>query len=352
MDHDSDERGETEPVRRKTRIFKNPQSLGEAVRNPLCVLLLLIVIMADAFVAAFAGLYGGALSRRAILFFNPHWRGHMLPHAPEALHTRGSHDWASNVLRGERLVKLMKAKDVLDTDKTTWTSYGDIERYGWTMKAESIDEEEKKVSQSVLKALTIKQLDNTAKPADVDKKKTMGHEVEYPATNAFYRNFYNCDRGIVVASNLKSPQHTEIGGLLDPEKLVPLQHWSDVTFITWEELCGAQQKPIGGLKYILHMNVIAEDIEEVVKHVTGIEAGRFSEAYPGMAVQNVPESEGAHGTIGSMAMTGDAYLLIQHKDVFGGTRTFKSVQVWDANDGQRSGVAGDANIPNVLVTLS
>lgn len=175
MDHDSDERGETEPVRRKTRIFKNPQSLGEAVRNPLCVLLLLIVIMADAFVAAFAGLYGGALSRRAILFFNPHWRGHMLPHAPEALHTRGSHDWASNVLRGERLVKLMKAKDVLDTDKTTWTSYGDIERYGWTMKAESIDEEEKKVSQSVLKALTIKQLDNTAKPADVDKKKTMGH---------------------------------------------------------------------------------------------------------------------------------------------------------------------------------
>ena len=76
------------------------------------------------------------------------------------------------------------------------------------------------------------------------------------ASFASYSNAYGPRQGVIVAKAITSPtgikEEFENKDLVLPE----LGRWSDVTWLTWENLCEQNNADPGALKYIFHSNVI------------------------------------------------------------------------------------------------
>ncbi|KAK4508139.1 hypothetical protein PRZ48_001877 [Zasmidium cellare] len=269
--------------------------------------------------------------------------------------------WKQCVNRGCKLNELMQTSDadLEEQYKTKWTNFDDIKKYGWSLSSQEDkagpNEDDRGSSAPVLRALGIPEVDDPSwkKVPWVHDTETKVDGKTYPTdipphtqpTQVEHTNFYNPSHGIIIAANNRSPLKNQAH--VPPDRVTPLNRWSDLT-------CNLHHQDPSNLKYVLRMNVFSDDVDAVLPRVIGKDLADLTEAYPGVAVGGVPDSQGARAAVGFSNGRGVAWLLIQHKGTFGERRFVKGVNVWDSYNGHRPPglLPGLDEIPNVLFTLS
>ncbi|CAK4033926.1 Hypothetical predicted protein [Lecanosticta acicola] len=238
-------------------------------------------------------------------------------------------------------------------EKSQWTKYGDLKKYGWK---KSSRREDRNVNSDEM-AHTKRVLEALGMPDLTDKSWKLVHWIHkkpVKGTRAYHRALYNPGHGIIIALNAQSVS------TLSP--LAPLHAWSDITFLTYMQIWRRKRRPNDDkairpppLRYILQLNVISPDTLSTLSHILGVEDLKdYRVPFPGDTIQGVPNSADAKACIGMSNGRGVAYLLAQHKSVFGQTRKIKCIQFWDSDEG--NGPRGEQmrelqGIPNILYTL-
>lgn len=117
---------------------------------------------------------------------------------------------------------------------------------------------------------------------------------------------------------------------------------------------GSRSRP--PLKYILQVNVVAQDTISILSRITGkMELRDYRKPFPGDSIHDVPRSEAARACVGVSSGRGVAWLLVQHKETFGQARQITEIQFWDSDEGkgpQGEQLRGLQGIPNVLYTMN
>jgi hypothetical protein len=124
-----------------------------------------------------------------------------------------------------------------------------------------------------------------------------------------------------------------------------------VVFLEWRQLCNDAQVPVENIKYIVRINVIGQDMNEVLSHIAGGPLENAPQAYPGQVIAGVPASTDAHAVIGSSNGLGGAFFLLQHKQALGDRRCVQAINFYDSAEGEISGIPGLSGIPNVIFKL-
>ena len=155
---------------------------------------------------------------------------------------------------------------------------------------------------------------------------------------------------MIIAANTKSP--INMSPDLPRDQLVPLGQWSDITALTWKDMCQLHSQNSNTLKYVMRINIagdVAERILPKVLHEDLDELGSYDKA---VTVEGMPDSDEARAAVGFPNGRGVGYLLVQHKDIFGDTRTIRDIKVWNSNNGVQEEMAFFNEVPNMLYTFS
>lgn len=109
------------------------------------------------------------------------------------------------------------------------------------------------------------------------------------------------------------------------------------------------------LKYILQLNVVAQDTISILSRITGkLELMKYRKPFPGDSLHDVATSEAAMACVGVSNGRGIAWLLAQHKETFGQAKQITKIQFWDSDEGngpQGEHLRGLQGIPNILYTI-
>ncbi|KAJ5907388.1 hypothetical protein N7495_000070 [Penicillium taxi] len=149
------------------------------------------------------------------------------------------------------------------------------------------------------------------------------NRVEYDSTGAHYNNAYAPDNGLIIADDSKSPASMSQDCLVDP--LPKLQRWSDVSFLTWEEICRQKQKSVQGLKYIIQNWIENETTESILRRALG-EPSNFNDwkkYQDGIILDNENSPNAFAAVLGSPNGAGTAWMLIQHRNQLGPKKIFQ-----------------------------
>ncbi|EME48845.1 hypothetical protein DOTSEDRAFT_76355 [Dothistroma septosporum NZE10] len=277
--------------------------------------------------------------------------------------------WPKQVARGCRLVEMMKTPDAeLDAKhKTPWHSYDPLAQYGWEYSDQdptgdlgshpNADEQKDSIN-SALDALGIPRIPSAAndqsggwkKVAWIHSRQSIVDGHTYPATRAYMINYYNPGWGIIVAANTKFPR--KASPHVPKDQLVPLGRWSDVTALTWADMCHIHSQNPNTLRYVMRINVAGDVAGDIVAQVIGQDLDELGAYGDAVRVPGIPDSDESRAAIGFPNGRGVGYLLVQHKDNFGDMRMVRDIKVWNSNNGVHERMAFFNQVPNILYTFS
>jgi hypothetical protein len=167
------------------------------------------------------------------------------------------------------------------------------------------------------------------------------------ATDAEYKNVYWPEQGLILASNNYGPADQARGhrtsqrlpghgGWNDEDNLPQLKNWSDLTFLIWMKLTESRPERHSELKYVFRNMVQSESTKNIVATILRNRAPANMKSQPGIGyapdqdhpVVLMPGDENFDALLSSDNVKGVAYLLFQHKDVFG-EKTIKKLSIWE-----------------------
>lgn len=105
-----------------------------------------------------------------------------------------------------------------------------------------------------------------------------------------------------------------------------LQHWSDLTFLTWQKLVSSKAQ-MQSLKGVVHCKVSNRFTIAVIESLLE-KRGRLRSQHVGRVVEQYTEQDGEDflALLGSPNGSGTGFMLAQHKDQLG-RKTVKSISV-------------------------
>lgn len=132
--------------------------------------------------------------------------------------------------------------------------------------------------------------------------------------------------GLVIPYYVYSPRNEAARHNIKGE-LVPLAQYSDVLFLEYKKLAGRAKVEVSGLKYFLFHNIENQNTwSTVLKALKNKNNGNMDiPMWPG-AEFSMNSAEGK-ALLGTQIGAPVAWMLIQHKQAFGGKSVFK---VWSA----------------------
>lgn len=114
-----------------------------------------------------------------------------------------------------------------------------------------------------------------------------------------------------------------------PAGLPVLQHWSDITFLQWQELA-SKPTELQGLRRVMHRKVSNENTKAIIKHVLE-KRGKFETREVIAWTEKNLEGDGDDflALLGSPNGYGTAFMLAQHKAQLG-WKSVKSITVYQS----------------------
>ncbi|KAI1170192.1 hypothetical protein F4777DRAFT_584156 [Nemania sp. FL0916] len=239
--------------------------------------------------------------------------------------------WASRQNTGRRLQMLihvymlwclMKNRDAIQSIFT----FPDLARYGW--EADEFDGESLQVYRD-----NIAPLYSDSEFAFNDKNdqgwgnlqlldwKNNGQSV-LPTCSGF-QNIYNGPQGYIVACANVSPAASGA-----EELPPPLQKWSDVSALQWQSVAAGQQ-----LNYIVRRHVNNWNTRMCIYSALRDAGQATLPTWPGVDFTikddgTGPLASGFLGLLGTYHGAGGAYMLAQHRSIFG-QKTITKIRIWD-----------------------
>ncbi|RAL15381.1 uncharacterized protein BO97DRAFT_460918 [Aspergillus homomorphus CBS 101889] len=141
---------------------------------------------------------------------------------------------------------------------------------------------------------------------------------------AFFSNLYNTKHGIIIADNLVSPESISKTTHISP--LIPLRHWSDVTFLVWKRLTAQAGVAVNSIRHIFHSTISNSDTRDIIKQVlarTGRPLGVWDRP-----VTFAMDSEEGRAILGTPNGSTVGFFLAQHKEELGRRRKVISVTLF------------------------
>ncbi|KAM3419563.1 hypothetical protein BST61_g2903 [Cercospora zeina] len=155
-------------------------------------------------------------------------------------------------------------------------------------------------------------------------------------TDALYMIHVNLQDGMLIAASSFSPtyQNEKQGNELAEDEIVPLQKWSDVAWLTYNNWLGRNifhGRPTRMLEHVLRYHIITEEVKASLQDITGRTVQTVG-TFPGRSYPiNTAEALAALGTPHGK---GVAWFFAQHKTWLG-VRTVDGVNIFNCpkNDG-------------------
>lgn len=151
---------------------------------------------------------------------------------------------------------------------------------------------------------------------------------------------------MILGLDNEGPEHTEFAAL--SEQTVPLRRWSDVVFLTWQNLCRGSERT-KKLKWIFRLNITNDKTKKIIAEVMRGDIHNLK-GWPGNTF--IASQTSGLALLGTPHGAGVAWLLAQHKEQFGFQRTVAKITVWDgkAEDFRHMSLSGPK--PSMLFELS
>ena len=177
------------------------------------------------------------------------------------------------------------------------------------------------------------------------------------ATYAEYTNLFNPSEGVIVAANNESPQtvldNASASGKdssnesLDPP---PLNHWSDVVYLTYKHECESAGKNVRDLRYIMHARSSNKLTRAALLNLLDLGQGETGRSYPTWPHRKVFTAASREGSVllATPNGIGVAFMLIGHKRELGHKRV-KSVTVYV--DAVHASVERNRQFPTIIYEL-
>ncbi|KAF7186262.1 hypothetical protein HII31_12337 [Pseudocercospora fuligena] len=235
-----------------------------------------------------------------------------------------------DMARGCELNALMRSSAEDPRYAATGAVYHEITDAGWQMvDSESINRNHR-YSQDVMAKLKIPPTTDPSWTYIYWKYERLSKDHINPKsgkgyrTGGYYSNAYNCDAGIMLAISNNSPRNAQENPALTASDLPVVEKWSDINALTWKEVCG----PNKALHYILRLHVNNDESRNVLRINVGLEppANKDLGNYPGSSF--TPDSSEGLALLGSPNGRGGAFLVSQHKALFGATRQVTKISAW------------------------
>ncbi|KAJ5605638.1 hypothetical protein N7510_008419 [Penicillium lagena] len=251
---------------------------------------------------------------------------------------------------------LQKREKILSTSE--FTQYGDLAKWGWVQKRLSSGFDDcggvdfgdfgdpyvldvTKYLEAVFEYLKINLAAAEVYTDRIEwiQSKTVTIEgVTYDATNGLYANLFNVQSGFIIADVIESPAFRSSTSPHPVEHLIKLEKWSDVTFLQWKQSCAQKKKPITDLKYVLQSSITNVDTVAILREALG-EPKDFHEwrDYADKSKFKTFDATSNTAAFDALLRTpnvqGTAFMLIQHKDDFGGPWKVSSITVFGQLNG-------------------
>lgn len=202
-----------------------------------------------------------------------------------------------------------------NTSQSQWTDYSSLVKNNWTP--------EKKIF--FTDASTDKLLD------DLSLRKGNEHNVTWIVRHipnadksnvSYYMQSFNLQGGTIFAKGLLSPNAGRERSKFPQGELPELRHWSDVSFLMWQNLTQKDTALQMGLKRVVHCAISNPITRQVIFDVVGTAHVQ----YPGKKFE-MKDGDHFAALLGTPNGRGTGWLLAEHKTQLG-QKSVKSIQVF------------------------
>lgn len=141
------------------------------------------------------------------------------------------------------------------------------------------------------------------------------------------QSIINGAKGYIVACNNVSPLDNIKEGVTD-EPLPPLNKWSDLVPIKWETFGGTNRQP---LRLVLRSGIANPNTISIIQQAFRRLGRTPYPTYPGIDLtpdaESETEVEAFYACLGSYHGAGVAYMLAQHRGLFG-LKKIDRIRIW------------------------
>lgn len=155
---------------------------------------------------------------------------------------------------------------------------------------------------------------------------------------------YNLKDGVIIAQEKFGPAFA--GAQLDPKvtQLPDLRHWADIAFLDWQqESRNTPGHDISNLHYIFSLHIVNKETIKIIEQAWNIPEGEFDDncrawSFPNrktvrydafyFGIVRGEDSVTYRAVMASPNSVSAAFLLIQHKDVFGEKAVIKEISIF------------------------
>ncbi|KAK4609000.1 hypothetical protein CLAFUR4_14551 [Fulvia fulva] len=230
----------------------------------------------------------------------------------------------TSIARGNAMLSLLRDDPITPHElrHSRFNNFADLERHGWSWNDRPAHQEDGKL-QSAMAKLNIGAFYGIDDVEAKHNTQTMIAEMEYAATGAVYRNYYDFRKHAIVSTIYNSPDSASGFGKQYQNLLPPLQDWSDVTFLTLQRFSqGPYPTALNSVNEIVFAGVSDAPTISVLDFVLEeIEKGwrsREAIAYPGAKFRagsaDEVERDSFVAILGTPVGMSVAKLLGQHRD--------------------------------------
>lgn len=215
------------------------------------------------------------------------------------------------IAKGKKLIEWMDAapKDS-ETFQSKWTDIRELGAHNWETTSDHFDD-----------------IGITWTAADMIGIDSVGNDhggnrhvrLYHSPTQAKYKNVFNIKKGTIIGDSIQSPAGCDI----PEDKLPALAHWSDTTFLQWQEMT-KDTGSIGNLKYVVYNCIGNTTTKEIMKRVANNKLD-----LPGRIFTLGTDEFAA--LVGTPLGAAPAYLLAQHKKQLGWKR-IQSIKIFIVGD--------------------
>ncbi|KAJ5815541.1 hypothetical protein N7474_007318 [Penicillium riverlandense] len=239
-----------------------------------------------------------------------------------------------------------------------FTQYGDLAKWGWVEKKSSSevddcgfggfndfgDPEALDITKNLEPVFQYLEVNLAAVDVYTEKiewvqSNTVTIEgVTYGATNGLYANLFNVQSGFIIADVIESPAFRSSTSSHPVEHLVKLEKWSDVTFLQWKKSCVEKKKPVTDLKYVIQNSITNVDTVAILREALGKPNdfdgwGDYRDKSKFKTFDATSNAAAFDALLRTPNVRGTAYMLIQHKDAFGGSWKVSSITLFGQVNG-------------------
>ncbi|KAJ5105578.1 hypothetical protein NUU61_002925 [Penicillium alfredii] len=234
-------------------------------------------------------------------------------------------DCAMNADEQQEISKCFQGKPVQAT--SPYTQYEQLNQWGWDQSSLPQQDYLEELSEATNRLDEVQSwLGHNLKQKsrliiwDHSKTVTKGGKT-YDATRGIYKGLYNAVFGFIIVLDVSSPRHAVSKMSCPPENVVELEKWSDVTALQWGQLLETLKDAVS-LKNLIYAPVTNTDSVRTMREALGVEAS-FSEWQNYAEKRNFKKFSRASNDkrffalLGSPSVRGAAWMLIQHRPIFG-----------------------------------